>query len=307
MTLSFANKKQLRFVITLGAGTFGSSSNNQITLEGFRASVNIDRGGFRQMGTLRAQIFGVSQPHMNSITTLRWSPTGGPAKIIQNFVEVYAIDGAQQTLIYIGDIVNAWGNYTNQPEVYLEIQAQAAYYNQLTPVAPRSFNGQIDVASVMSQIANSILVNGQPMTFENNGVTTQIANVYLANTGLQQAQTLANMAGVDLYIYDNIFAITPKHQPRNTQNIPVISSTTGLKGYPTFDGVGVNLQTKFNPAIEFGKLFQLNSSITIPQANGQFRASSIAHFLESQKDNGSWFTTVRGLPAASAGAAAIGS
>jgi hypothetical protein len=34
---SFDNKKELRFVITLGQGGFGSSSNNQITLEGYRA------------------------------------------------------------------------------------------------------------------------------------------------------------------------------------------------------------------------------------------------------------------------------
>jgi hypothetical protein len=292
MSLSFANTKQLRFIITLGTGTFGSSSANQITLEGFRAVVNIDRGGFRQMGTLRAQIFGVNQANMNSITTLRWAANGGPAPIIQNFIEVYAIDGSQQSLIYTGDIVNAWGNYQSMPDVFLEIQAQAAYFNQLTPVAPRSYNGQVDVASTLSQIASSILVNGQPMIFENNGVTAQLANVYLANTSLDQAQRLAHMANVDLYIYDNIFAIAPKGQPRNTSSIPLISAQTGLKGYPTFDGIGVNFLTLFNPAVEFGKLFQLQS--TIPRANGQFRATSIAHHLESQKDGGAWFTTVRG-------------
>ena len=55
MTTSFQNKKELRFVITLGTGSFGSTSNNQITLEGFRATVSIDKAGFRQMGTLRAR------------------------------------------------------------------------------------------------------------------------------------------------------------------------------------------------------------------------------------------------------------
>jgi hypothetical protein len=42
---SFTNKKALKFVITLGTGSFGSSANNQITLQGFRAIVSIDRGG----------------------------------------------------------------------------------------------------------------------------------------------------------------------------------------------------------------------------------------------------------------------
>lgn len=36
MAKSFDNKKALRFVITLGTGKFGSSNNDQITLQGFR-------------------------------------------------------------------------------------------------------------------------------------------------------------------------------------------------------------------------------------------------------------------------------
>ena len=43
MTNSFENKKELRFIITLGTGKFGSSSNNQIRLEGYRARA--DRQG----------------------------------------------------------------------------------------------------------------------------------------------------------------------------------------------------------------------------------------------------------------------
>ena len=43
---SFDNKKELRFVITLGNGqTFQGGSSNQITLEGYRAIVNIDKAG----------------------------------------------------------------------------------------------------------------------------------------------------------------------------------------------------------------------------------------------------------------------
>jgi hypothetical protein len=35
---SFDNPKELKFVITLGVGTFGSGSSNQITLQGFTIS-----------------------------------------------------------------------------------------------------------------------------------------------------------------------------------------------------------------------------------------------------------------------------
>jgi len=55
---SFSNKKQLRFVITLGTGKFGSSNNDTVTLQGFRAIAEIDKAGGMMMGTLKAKIYG---------------------------------------------------------------------------------------------------------------------------------------------------------------------------------------------------------------------------------------------------------
>jgi hypothetical protein len=213
---------------------------------------------------------------------LQWKP----GDQISNTVEVYAIDGTQQTLVFSGYIVNAWGNYQNMPEVFLEIQAQHAYLGQLTPVAPRSYNGQIDVASVMSQIATSL-----GFTFENNGVTTQLSNTYLANTGVEQAKALAKAAGIALYMDDLVLAITPPNTPRGG-TAPQISSTTGMIGYPTFDGIGVTIQSLFNPSVKFGGPIQVMSSI--PQAAGQWIVVSLGYRLESEKPGGAWMMTIRG-------------
>jgi hypothetical protein len=291
MTTSFENKKELRFIITLGTGKFGSSSNNQIRLEGYRATVEIDKAGGMMMGTLRAQIYGVQQSDMNSITTLQWKPRS----LIPNTVEVYAIDGAQETLVFTGNIVNAWGNYQSMPDVFLQIQAQSAYFAQLTPVAPRSYKGQIDVATIMKGIVDDmnrqLPSDSTKWAFENNGVQVQLSDMYLANTGLEQAKTLARAAGIDLYVDDNILAITPPNVPRGGL-VPEISAQTGLVGYPTFDGVGVNFQSIFNPSIAFGGSFKLVTDIK--QAAGQWIVTSVAHRLESEKPGGAWFTTVRG-------------
>ncbi len=281
--LSFTNPKELKFVITLGTGNFGSSNQNQITLEGFRARAKIDKAGGMQMGTLRAQIFGVSQSNMNSATTLQWKPKA----FIPNTVQVFAVDGAQETLIFSGNIINAWGNYQNMPDVFLEIQAQAAYFNQLQAVSPTSFQGQIDVATAMAQLAKNM-----GLTFENNGVNgVSLVNQYLPNTYLEQAKTLAAAAGIWLYIDDGTLAITPAYQPR-TKPIPLISANTGMQGYPTFDGVGVNFKTLFNPSITFGGSVELDT--TIPQARGVWIVTSIAHDLDAVVPNGQWLSTVRG-------------
>lgn len=284
---SFSNKKQLRIVVTLGTGSFGSSSNNQITLEGFRSSVEIDKAGLQMMGTLRAQIFGVSQSDMNAITTVQWKPG---TIIGSNKVDVFAIDGAQETLVFSGNIVNAWANYNSMPDVFLMIQAQTAYHAALTPVAPRSYKGSIDVASVMGQIAQSM-----GFTFENNGVTTQLSGLYLPGTAVDQALSLAHQAGIDLYVDDNVLAITPSNQSRATSPIPELSSGSGNVGYPTFDGVGVNFEILFNPAVKFGGVVKLVTSVkAITDISSQWIITSLSHKLESEKTGGAWFTTLRG-------------
>jgi hypothetical protein len=279
---SFANKKELKFIITLGTGSFGSSANNTLALEGYRAIVDIDKAGGMMMGTLRAQIFGISQGDINSITTLQWKPKS----FIPNTVQVFAIDGPQKTLIFTGNIINAWGNYQAMPDVFLMIQAQAAYFAQLKPVAPRSYKGSIDVATAMRQIASQM-----GYTFENNGVNVQLSNQYLPSTALEQAKALARAAGIDLYIDNGTLAITPANVARSTP-VSLISAQTGMAGYPTFDGVGVNFQTLFNPSVVFGGSIQIVTDVL--QAAGVWIVTSIAHRLESEKPGGAWFSTIRG-------------
>lgn len=279
---SFDNKKQLRFKITLGTGKFGSSDNDTITLQGFRAAVDIDKAGGMMMGTLKARIYGVKQEDMNSITTLQWKPKTW----IPNTIEVTAIDGATETLIFAGNIVNAWGDYQGMPDVHLQIQAQSAFFGALNSIPPKSYKGAIDVAVAMKQIADDL-----GLTFENNGVSAQLVDMYLPNTALEQAKELAKAAGCWLYIDDKILAITPENAPRKGI-IPEISKDSGLVGYPTFDGVGVNFRAMFNPGVIFGGLVKLTTDVT--HAAGEWIVTSVAYHLESEKPNGQWFAHIRG-------------
>ncbi len=281
--LSFQNKKELKFVITLGTGKFGSSNNDQIILRGFRATADIDKAGGVQMGTLRARIYGVSQSDMNSITTLQWRPN----TLIPNTIQVFAIDGDVETLVFSGNIINAWGNYQSMPDVFLQVQAITAFFNALQPVPPRSFNGASDVATIMQQIAIAM-----GFAFENNSVNVKLSNIYLANSGLEQAKELAKIAGIGLYIDDTTLAITQAPNINRGGIIPLISRDSGMIGYPTFDSVGVNFQTLFNRAITFGGAIQIQTDIQ--QSAGQWVVTSINHRLESEKPGGAWFSSIRG-------------
>ena len=95
MPLSFENEKRLKFVITLATGKFGSSQNDQLTLQGHWAVVDVDKAGGQMMPGLKAKIYGVSQSDMNWACTLQWQQN---SSMLKNTVQVYAIDGQQSTI-----------------------------------------------------------------------------------------------------------------------------------------------------------------------------------------------------------------
>lgn len=281
--LSFSNKKQLRFIITLGDSKF-AGDNDTVTLQGFRASVHVDKAGGIQMSTLRARIYGISAADMTRLASFNWKiGLWQPNKI-----QVFAIDGTVETQVFAGNIVNAWADYQNMPDVFLHVQARLGERAALAAVPPRSFKGGVDVASVMSQIARDA-----GFTFENNGVDVKLSDIYLSNTALEQIKDLAKWAGIDYYLDDGVLAICPKNVPRGGL-VPSISRDTGLVGYPTFDGFGLNFQTLFNPAVTFGGKVAVVSDV--PQANGQWFVSSVAHMLDSEKPDGAWYSQIRALP-----------
>jgi hypothetical protein len=283
---SFSSRKSLKFTITLGTGVFASSEVNTVVLEGFRASAQIERSG-TQGAHLSAKIFGVSQSDMNSITTLIFR-TANVADVLylQNTIEVVAIDGLRETLVFAGNIVTAWADYSGMPDVCLVINSQAAYFDQLRTTSPVSFSGSIDVATVMAQLARAM-----GKTFENNGVDIQLSDLYLVNSPMEQARDLAKQAGIVLIEDNGVLAIMPPNTPRGSL-IPKISPQSGIIGYPTFDGAGVIVQVLFNPAITFFGRFELITDQV--RAAGVWYATSISHNLESEKPDGMWFSTIRG-------------
>lgn len=322
---SFANIKDLKFVFTLAnqGGSFSAngktynnlisqgpsfSSNGQsfntITIQGLRASVYIDNAGGAMMGTLRGQIYGMTASDMNTLTSTLWdnlvvSQSG--SSFAFNAIQVFAIDGAQETLVYNGDVLNCWGVYTSMPNAYLYLEAQVGYSALVQPMAPLSIANNTDVATVMKQLATAM-----GFQFENNGVNIPIAKgSYWGNTLMEQARSLMRAYRFWMYLdstHPNTLAIAPYGTARNVA-VPLISPETGLDGYPVFNSTGVNFETLFNPAITFGGSVQMVSEI--PKANGTWVVVSMSHQLSSQTPGGPWRTTVNAvLP--TTGAAYVG-
>lgn len=287
---SFANPKDLRFIITLrkpGASFTGSPSENTITLQGLRAVVGIDNAGGAMMGTLRAQIFGVNANDMNTLTSTLWDTPVAQ----ENSIQVFAVDGQQSTLVYNGVILNCWGIYVSMPEVYLMIEAQIGYAQLVQSAQPISVASDTTVATIMQQLAGIM-----GFQFENNGVNQSVAKgSYFGNTAMEQARSMMQHYKFWMYIDStnpNTMAIAPYGTARKVA-APLISAQTGLIGYPLFNSTGVNFETLFNPGIVFGGPIQMVSSI--PKANGPWTVVSMSHQLSSQMPGGPWQSTINAV------------
>lgn len=282
MTTSFQNKKQLRFVVTLAEGVF-SNKNNQVVLDGFRSIVEVQKAGGQMMSTTTVRIYGLAQELMNQLTTLAFKAMS----YIKNTIDVIVLDGDQQTLIFRGQIINAWGDYSGTPDVCLYIETQTGYFQQVELGDPLVYKGTANVSDLMLALAKKL---GVPL--ENNNVTAKIANPNYSGSTVDQIRNLAADTKTDFYLDDTVLAICPKGLTRKrTARVPLITSQSGLIGYPTFDKVGITFNTLFNPSILFGSQIIMESDI--PQANGLWQVCSMAHKLESEKPGGAWFTTVR--------------
>ena len=84
-----------------------------------------------------------------------------------NIVTVTAGDsGGNMSLAFAGVITDAWPDFSNVPEVSLNVTAFTGLLAQLKPIAPSSYPGSTDVADIMKDLAGKM-----GYTLENNGVS----------------------------------------------------------------------------------------------------------------------------------------
>lgn len=257
-----------------------AAGSNTLTLSNLRASAHVVAAG-SVIVSLHLRVYGMTLAQMNQVTTLGKQPVA----IKQNKVSVSAGDKVNgMSLIFVGTIIEAWVDFEGAPDVFLQVVGQVAAYASVFPVPPSSYKGSADAAVIMQNLATQM-----GFQFENNGVSVLLANPYFSGTARQQAEECAQHANINWVVDRDVLAIWPKTGSRGSR-IPLISPTTGMRGYPTYTSVGMILTTLFNPAIAFGTKVKVESDLK--QATGEWVVYSLSHSLESLKPNGEWFTTL---------------
>ena len=280
-------QKEIRVTISLGQGQFGDTGANTVTLSGLRVKAEIQDFGGGAMPQTQLMIYGLPPSMMNQLTTV--GPINSTIRM-QNTVQIAVGDAnSTATTVYSGNIDQAWADYNQLPEAALNISAVVGLGIALKPAAATSYTGSADVGEVMQSLASAV-----GLSFVNHGVSVQLSSPYFPGTALAQIRECAQAADINFTIDNGALEIWPKSGSRNLTTISVVSTQTGMVGYPAFSSNGLMVTTMFNPSIKIGGQIQVQSSI-LP-TGGQYTVVQISHSLESITPDGQWFTHISAVP-----------
>jgi hypothetical protein len=275
--------RQIDVSFTLGEGSFGTSGQNTTKLSGLRTSCQISKAGAYSMGTLAAAIYGMQLSDMNKLSTL-----GMVAQLVRrNSILIEAGDQNGKAVVFNGTITNAWFDGKSAPEVAFRVEAQTGLIESVDTAPPSSYPDTVDVADIMASLAGRM-----GLAFENSGVSVILSNQYLSGSPRAQAAAAAKAASINWIIDNGTLAIWPKGGSRKGE-IPLISPTTGLIGYPAYTSKGLEFQALFTPQVGFGNKVKIQQETLGDSANGEWVVLKLDYDLESEVPNGRWFMDVQ--------------
>lgn len=277
-------KRVINLKFELGQGSFGADGSDTVDITGLRTSCTIAKAGGASMSTLDLRVWGMPLDTMQKLTVLNKLSYSQERS---NTVTVSA--GDEETgvaVVFAGTIKEAWADASGAPDILFSASAFTGLLDAVKPVAPTSFSGSVDVATVLGGIAAQMT---PARSLENSGVQTVIDCPYLPGTLRDQALAVARAARCNMLIDEQVLAIWPLGQTRGALELD-ISADTGMVGYPQFTQNGIALTTLFTPSLTFGQTIKVTSALGA--ANGQWVVASVTHNLDAELPGGQWFTRV---------------
>lgn len=263
-------------------GSSTSEPTSSVSLSGLQVRASINNIAGDSMNGLQLQVFGMIERDMHQLSTLGIRPETQR----RNVVTLQAGDAVRgMAQIFQGTIANAFVDYRGMPDVSLNVEAYAGFFEKVKAVAVNSYKGATDVATIIQSLANAA-----GFAFVNNGVDVKLESPYFAGSAVSQIQDCARAAGITHDISNGVVQIWPSGYS-NEDRILDLSPSTGLVGYPEFTRTGVQVQCEFNPDIVMNRKIRLTSAV--PQACGEWRAQTCRHEISAMDPNGPWFTYVQ--------------
>ena len=276
--------RRIDLTFRLGKGSFGEDGSTQLTFKGLRVVAYIELATAPHPALARLRIYGLTLDHMNQL-----SRAGLSYKARTDLIQVDAGDDVTGlSTVFVGQIIDAYPDMRNQPDVSFYVYATPTNVAQLRPVTPTSFTGSTTTEPALKAIA----VKGN-WTLENTGVNTALQTPYFQGTAWDQLLSCVRAANCFAHVdgITNILAVWPKDGARNSLNEIIVSPDTGMIGYPTFQATLVIVKRLYdNKTIQMGQVIQILSELTA--ANGRFTVITISYDLASELPQGPWEMTM---------------
>ncbi len=269
------------------AVTVAMDGQEAITFKDFAVSVSIDKSGCPAYPKASVVLKGLSLNTMERLTHLGFKSFS----LKRNKINISAGQkGKTLSVVFKGEIVNAWADFNAAPSPTFKIEANCGLFPALIPQSPISVTGDQTVAGLIGQISNEI-----GYVLENNDVTASVRNCIINGDPVTKMRRLADAVGANLLFDDEKVVLIPKTASRKTQGtLPLINSSNGMIGYPTFTNDGINVATFFRPELRIGANFKLES--IVPRASGTWKIVSLKHELSANDPSGgAWKTSISGI------------
>lgn len=282
--------KQLEARITLAEGGYnpgtGQSANTKIVRLGMDAEISKPGGKEKNKCTLK--IYNMPLNDMETLTTLAFDPLA----VQKNRLVLMAGDEENgMSQVFQGDITSAVPVFNTDATAVFEIEAITGYVATVTPVSTLSAEGAQDVTTLMKTLASQM-----GLSFKNRGVQgVQLRNIAFVGGYWEQAKQIAEAARIQLILDDDEMIIAPLGSLRSDDdegNTPVLSGTTGLIGFPSFDSKGISCKCIYEPKIQVGGPVRVES--IVPKSSGLWRVTSLTHSLQANYGQAtSWQTSFK--------------
>lgn len=269
------------------AVTVAMDGQEAITFKDFAMSVSIDKSGCPAYPKASVVLKGLSLNTMERLTHLGFKSFS----LKRNKINISAGQkGKTLSVIFKGEIVNAWADFNAAPSPVFKIEANCGLFPALIPQPPISVNGNQTVTGLIDQITKEI-----GYTLENNDITASIKDCIIDGDPVTKMRRIAEAVGVDLIFDDEKVVLIKNHGTRKTQgSVPLINATNGMIGYPTFTNNGINVSTFFRPDLRIGANFKLET--IVPRASGTWKITGLRHELCANDPGAqSWKTNITAI------------
>jgi hypothetical protein len=280
-TAAFA-ERAIDLTFQLGSGTFTNTQSNIIKVTGLRVSASVYIPGLQMLGAAQVSVYGLPLQVMNDLSTM-----GNALYVVRNnqmIIEAGDV-GGQMAVVFSGTIFQAFADFESAPEAVFQIQAVPGYAFKVLGASPTSYNGTVDITTILSSLCQK-----SGLTFQSNGVSVKLSNPYFPGTITDQIIACCEAANVNFAIQNGVLSIWSQTATPASSGL-MLSAESNMVGYPTFLPQGLSVKMLFDPALQCGQTFKVQSILT--PANGTWQAQILTHDLESQTFGGQWFTTIQ--------------